>query len=1151
MDMALALRTNFRLYAAAALGIAAALCALLATLMVSMSSPVTFEPPGASVLRSHGESLNELPVSLRQPASEVFGRAHVGYWLKSVSGGFDGVNPAQRLRLRSQGLGIELTSPHGMHVRLTLAQVTAGASHFDLTHVVGRLDQNRVVYEAGGVQQSFINGPLGVEQRFSIRRPPVRVGARVDLVVGISGAHTELSPDGRSALLAAGNASAFRYAGLEANDSRGRPLPARMRLRHGQLVLEVQTRGARFPITVDPLLSPYAMLGGPARPTSAFGSSVALSADGNTAAIGGEGDDGGVGAVWIFTRSGASWSQQGPKLIPQGSNPLLRPPLIHNFGGVLAISASGNTIIVGDGRFSALAAWVFVRANGVWHQQGAPIAPRASAGYSSGSESVALSGDGRTAAFAGTISDRPFTWVYTWAHGRWRRQGRAIEAWGQGAALSANGSTLLLARDASEGGYAHVFVRVGARWSGRGGALSGSGAAGVSSGAALSSDGRIAIVGVSRGFALIYRRSRAKWLQVARLFSPSPLPHVHFGSPVALSGDGNTAMVGASASEATSGMTGADYVFARHKGDTWVATSTLPGEPGRAALSADGGTIVTPRPLPEVGERIEPSAAPAHVFIRAGSAWQQQATLAPSDAIGVDAESFGVDFALSADGGTALVSEGANLAWVFSRSGESWTRSGRLALEGTTLGGVEVALSADGDTAVLAGSSAPGPVAAWVFSRAGGAWSTHGTPLIASGAGPRPPGPVSEQESFGSSVAISADGDVILVGAAWDSGRTGAVWVFTRSGGGWAQQGPKLVPSSASAEESFGNSLALSADGTVALIGAVGDRQHPPEGPPPEGAAYVFTRSGATWAQTAKLIAEPNRYESQTALGTAVALSADGNTALLGSHNVALIFVRTPTGWQQHRPPLKPYGHENYALYQGRPAFGDVIALSADGTRALVGGVPEGGCGKYDTEACSSRSILWAFSRAGETWVRQPLPLVNGTSFGSRVALSGNGETALIRGVTPGPEPGGAVFASQLTPPPDAGFVIEPVRVEYEGALELEVWSPTRAAFKATARVTSPSGGLLNLGSGCSRTHASRKPRCRSGLPIYGTATAKGVENVALGIVPRPGIRKYLASHKHLRLTITISEQAAPPAPASKQTIAFNVSYIKTPAPEF
>ena len=1150
MDMALALRTNFRGYAVAALGIAAALCALLATVMVSMSSPVTFEPPGASVFRSHGESLNELPVSLRQAASEVFGRAHVGYWLKSVSGGFDGVNPAQRLRLRSQGLGIELTSQRGMHVRLTLAQVTAGASHLDLSHVVGRLDQNRVVYEAGGVQQSFINGPLGVEQRFSIRRSPVRVGARVDLVVGISGAHTKLSPDGRSALLAAGNGSAFRYAGLEANDSRGRPLPARMQLRHGQLVLEVQTRGARFPIKVDPLLSPYAMLSGPAGPTSAFGSSVALSSDGNTAAIGGEDDDAGVGAVWIFTRSGASWSQQGPKLIPQGPSPLLRPPLMHNFGAVLAVSAGGNTIIVGDGRFSALAAWVFVRANGVWHQQGAPLSRHAPAGSSSGSESVALSGDGRKAAYGGTISNRPFTWVYTWAHGRWRQQGQPIEALGQSAALSASGSTLLLASAGAEAGYAHVFVRVGARWSGRGGALPGSGAPGVGSSAALSSDGRTAIVGANRGFALIYRRSRAKWLQLARLVSPNPQPHVYFGSPVALSGDGITVMVGASAYEASSGVTGADYLFTRQSGDTWVPSSTLPGEPGRAALSADGSTIVTPPPLREVGERIEPSAAPAHVFTHAAAAWQQQAALAPTDATGVDAASFGVDFALSADGSTALISEGANLAWVFSRSGESWTRQARLQLEGTTGGGANVALSADGNTAVLAGPSAPGPAAAWVFSRAGGAWSTHGTPLIATGAGPRPPGPVSEQESFASSVAISADGDVILVGAEWDSGRTGAVWVFTRSGGGWAQQGPKLVPSSPSAEERFGNSLALSADGTVALIGAVGDRQHPPEGPP-EGAAYVFTRSGATWAQTAKLIAEPNRYESRTALGTAVALSADGSTALLGSHNVALIFVRTPTGWQQHRPPLKAYGHENYPLYHGRPAFGDVIALSADGTRALVGGVPEEGCGRYNNEPCSFRSILWAFSRAGEAWVRQPLPLVTDTSFGGRVALSGNGETALIRGVTPGPEPGGAVFASQLTSPPQAGFVIEPVRVEYEGALELEVWSPTRAAFKATARVTSPSGGLLNPGSGCSRTHASRKPRCRSGLPVYGTATANGVENVALGIVPRPGIRKYLASHKHLRLAITISEQAAPPAPASKQTIAFDVSYIKTPAPEF
>ena len=68
-------------------------------------------------------------------------------------------------------------------------------------------------------------------------------------------------------------------------------------------------------------------------------------------------------------------------------------------------------------------------------------------------------------------------------------------------------------------------------------------------------------------------------------------------------------------------------------------------------------------------------------------------------------------------------------------------------------------------------------------------------------------------------MALSADGNTALVGGPYDNGGTGAAWVFTRSGSTWTQQGPKLVGTGAVGTAEQGWSVALSADGNTALIG--------------------------------------------------------------------------------------------------------------------------------------------------------------------------------------------------------------------------------------------------------------------------------------------------------------------------------------------
>src|SRR5260221_1087252 len=115
----------------------------------------------------------------------------------------------------------------------------------------------------------------------------------------------------------------------------------------------------------------------------------------------------------------------------------------------------------------------------------------------------------------------------------------------------------------------------------------------------------------------------------------------------------------------------------------------------------------------------------------------------------------------------------------------------------------------------------------------------------------------------------------------FDKSKAGGAWGFTRKGGVWTQQGKKLVGTDAVGRARQGISVALSADGNTAILGGPGDNpwdRSAPFGLGATGAAWVFTRSGGGWAQ-------PNNLVSTGAvggLGTAVALSADGNIAVVG-----------------------------------------------------------------------------------------------------------------------------------------------------------------------------------------------------------------------------------------------------------------------------
>ena len=414
----------------------------------------------------------------------------------------------------------------------------------------------------------------------------------------------------------------------------------------------------------------------------------------------------------------------------------------------------------------------------------------------------------------------------------------------------------------------------------------------------------------------------------------------------------------------------------------------------------------------------------------------QQATLTASDEIGKSL--LGSAVALSSDGNMALIggpddNEGSGAVWVFTRKGSTWTERAKLTGAGEIGSGkfgTGVALSSDGKTALIGGpADNNGLGAAWVFTRRGSTWRQRGSKLTGNGANVgsgeetycQPGDEVCfvGQVRFGESVALSSDGKTALIGGPGDNANDGAAWLFTRSGSKWTQQGEKLVgggeqningryPFTEHIGGQFGASVALSADGSTALIGGPRDASDIYESPSlwSAGAAWVFVRSGSTWTQQGEKFSRGSGGISGIRFGQSVALSSNGNSALIGAPNdenangedgagSVWAFTRSGSTLTQAGEGL-----QNRECSEHYEHFGLHVALSAEGDAALI-------AHKKATDllvGCPSAlpAGAWAFIGPATTWTKQTPPLeCGGEQCGAAaslpaVDLSGNGNTALV-----------------------------------------------------------------------------------------------------------------------------------------------------------
>ena len=632
-----------------------------------------------------------------------------------------------------------------------------------------------------------------------------------------------------------------------------------------------------------------------------FGISVAISGD--TAIVGAFVDSVGAnsfqGSAYVFARSGAVWTQQQKLTAADGA-------ANDRFGYSVAIS--GDTAIVGayqdavganNGQGSA---YIFVRSGTVWTQQQ------------------------KLTAADGAFSDN---------------FGISVAISGETALISAyNDDTGVNANQ----GSAYIFTRSGTVWTEQQKLTALDGAANDQFGNSVAISGDTAIVGVVRdaigaspdqGSAYIFTRSGTVWTEQQKLTALDGAANDRFGNSVAISG--NTAIVGAITDriEANSAQ-GSAYVFTRSE-TVWTQGQQLTSTDGAAgdffgqSVAISGNNVIVGADLDDVGANANQGSA--YVFRNLSNVWTQEAQKVASD--GAASDNFGYSVAISGD--TAIVGayrdDGAftdqGSVYIFTRSGTVWSQQQKLENPdpaANDLFGYGVAIS--GDTVIVGAYQDDGTFtnqgAAYVFTRSGTVWSQQQKL--------NNPDPALD-DRFGISVAIS--GNTVIVGAYIDDGaftNQGSVYIFTRSGAVWSQQ-QKLLASDAAAGDFFGYGVAISGD--TVIVGAYSDDGAFLD----QGAAYVFARSGTVWSQQAKL----DNPDPEAGAFFAYSVAISGDTIVVGSYNdddaftnqgAAYVFTRSGAVWSQQQKLLASDA-------AGGDNFGFSVAISGD--TVVVGAFADSG----------------------------------------------------------------------------------------------------------------------------------------------------------------------------------------------------------------
>ncbi len=623
-------------------------CAGLLLLAMLSTSPA-FANPGAK--QRQAKDVSVIPAEAQTKISGVLGRDRREYQSVAQPGGFTVENARHGVsaEFTSSGVAFHTGGNHwgmallgfGYGDKLHTAKATAPASQ-----------SNRVEYRRGSLTEWYENGPLGLEQGFTLAHAPGKSkGQPLTLTLALSGdLAASVDSDGRGLTLKKGGTAVLRYSSLIASDARGRELDAWIELDHNQLSLLVNDASAMYPLTIDPLVQAAILTASDSVSNDFFGAAVGISGDGNTIVVGQWdakiGSNALQGAAYVFAKPTSGWVAANEIAKLTASDGAAGDSL----GFSVGVSNDGSTIVAGavsakvGSNASQGAAYAFVKPASGWVTANETAKLTASDG-STGDEfgySAGVSSDGSTivagAVFAkvGSIASQGAAYVFAKLASGWTTanetakltasDGSTSDDFGSSVGISSDGSTIVagaVAKIGSNGrtGAAYVFVRPGIGWSttnetAKLTSFDGSSftyaAQAFGNSVGVSGDGSTIAVGApltvdpgppAQGSAYVFLKPSSGWAtatQTAELLAFDGSPDEEFGLSLAISGDGSSIVVGTFGKKEV-------YVFGKPTAG-WVTTfesSVKLTASGGAAdlyfgysviLSSDGDTIVAGTP---------------------------------------------------------------------------------------------------------------------------------------------------------------------------------------------------------------------------------------------------------------------------------------------------------------------------------------------------------------------------------------------------------------------------------------------------------------------------------------------------------------------------------------------------------------------------
>ncbi len=589
--------------------------------------------------RQASDKISTLPVAAQPSISAVLGRDIRDYHVQAADGGFSATNPHQNLAARFAPGGVEVRHG-GSRWAMTLLGWGYGDAIAKLDAATPQASSNRVEYRHDSLTEWYVNGPIGIEQGFTLNQAPGKSNGRpLTIALTLSGDLTPVVDSGKKSLLLSNRQkdAVLRYTGLRAYDADGKELSASLELSGQQLRLRVADNGARYPVVIDPITQEATLTSSNAQPGDMLGYSVALNPVGTVAVVGAPNATGAnsqnpnTGVAYVFVQGSGGWqnaTENAQLIASDGATG-------DQFGSSVAIN--NNTIVVGaplacipaqscapppTGNAWQGAAYVFVQpSQGVWQSATENAKLIASDGNTSDqlgySVAVTVSGGIGT-----VIAGAPFAavnnnyaqgaaYVYVEPSGGWTEgpltqtskfttsTGTVWDNFGKSVAINTNAATSVATAVVGSPynqlqpnqlkGAAFVFVEPSGGWT----------ASMTPSATLLASDGHTAD---------------------------------EFGF-VAISGDSTTIVVGApwNLGNAKASLEGAAYVFVEPSGGwsgTLKQTGKLTASDGKqpnyfgnvVAISSDNSTIVVGAPNYTIKPPV-PSLGAAYVFFQPSGGW--------------------------------------------------------------------------------------------------------------------------------------------------------------------------------------------------------------------------------------------------------------------------------------------------------------------------------------------------------------------------------------------------------------------------------------------------------------------------------------------------------------------------------------------------